>query len=98
MSDTPDIQPERMSATDVASLAPIEVYAVLVHLAGSDNPVVTQALIDATRRVLARTRGRLRDRPHPVSGDDVPAAVLRDGHDRAGLISQPAVGRPFPAR
>jgi hypothetical protein len=63
MSDTPDIQPERMSATDVASLAPIETYAVLVHLAGNPDPVVTAALIDATRRVLGRTRGRLRDRP-----------------------------------
>jgi hypothetical protein len=47
-----------MSATDVASLAPIEVYAILVHLAGHDDPVVTEALIDATRRVLARTRAR----------------------------------------
>jgi hypothetical protein len=53
----PDITPQRMSATDVASLAPIEVYAILVHLAGSDDPMVTAALIDATRRVLARTRG-----------------------------------------
>jgi hypothetical protein len=57
MPDTPDIEPQRMGATDVASLAPIEVYAILVHLAGSDDPAVTQALIDATRRVLARTRG-----------------------------------------
>jgi hypothetical protein len=53
----PDIQPERMSAVDIASLAPVEAYAVLVHLAGSDDPAVTAALIDATRRVLARTRG-----------------------------------------
>jgi hypothetical protein len=52
----PDIEPQRMSAIDVASLAPIEAYAVLVHLAGSDNPDVTQELIDATRRVLSRTR------------------------------------------
>ena len=56
MTGGPDITPLRMSATDVASLAPIEVYAVLVHLAGDPNPVVTQALIDATRRTLARTR------------------------------------------
>ncbi len=52
-----DIEPQRMSATDVASLSPIEAYAVLVHLAGDPDPAVTQALIDATRRVLARTRG-----------------------------------------
>ena len=51
-----DIEPQRMSATDVASLAPIEVYAILVHLAGHEDPVVTEALISATRRVLARTR------------------------------------------
>jgi hypothetical protein len=63
MPDTPDIEPQRMSATDVASLAPIETYAILVTLAGDPDPVVTQALIDATRRVLVRTRGRLPDRP-----------------------------------
>jgi hypothetical protein len=58
MPDTPDISPQRMSATDVASLSPVEVYAIVVHLAGHDDPAVTQALIDAVRRVLARTRGR----------------------------------------
>ena len=52
----PDIEPHRMSATDVASLSPIECYAVLVHLAGDPEPVVTEALISAVRRVLARTR------------------------------------------
>jgi len=52
----PDIEPQRMSATDVASLSPIECYAILVHLAGDPDPAVVQALIDATRRVLARTR------------------------------------------
>lgn len=51
-----DIQPQRISAVDVASLAPVEVYAVLVHLAGNPDPVVTEALVDATRRTLARTR------------------------------------------
>ncbi len=52
----PDIEPQRMSATDVASLSPIECYAILVHLAGNPDPVVTDALISATRLVLARTR------------------------------------------
>ena len=52
----PDIRPERMSAVDIASLAPVEVYAVLVHLAGNPDPVVTQALLDAVRRTLTRTR------------------------------------------
>jgi len=46
-----------MSAIDVASLSPVEVYAILVHLAGHGDPAVTEALIDATRRVLGRTRG-----------------------------------------
>ena len=54
--DGPDIQPERMSAIDVASLSPVECYAVLVHLAGNPDPVVASALIDAARRTLARTR------------------------------------------
>lgn len=53
----PDIQPPRVSATDIASLAPIETYAILVHLAGTDEPVVTHALLDSMRRVLRRTRG-----------------------------------------
>jgi hypothetical protein len=57
-----DIEPMRMSAVDVASLAPIETYAILVHLAGHEDPVVTQALIDATRRVLAKTRAGEPDR------------------------------------
>jgi hypothetical protein len=54
----PDIEPTRMSAVDVASLSPVEVYAVLVHLAGNDDPVVTEALLDAVQRVLGRTRGQ----------------------------------------
>lgn len=51
-----DIKPERLSAVDIASLAPVEIYAVLVHLAGSPDPVVSAALVDATRKVLTRTR------------------------------------------
>ena len=53
----PDIEPQRMSAIDVASLSPVEVYAILVHLAGDPEPVVTEALIKSTRAVLRRTRG-----------------------------------------
>jgi hypothetical protein len=55
--DEPDIKPLRLSSVDIASLSPVECYAILVHLAGSQDPSVTGALIDATRRVLARTRG-----------------------------------------
>jgi hypothetical protein len=64
----PDMTPMRMSATDVASLAPVEVYAILVHLAGDPDPVVTQALIGATRRTLARTR--VDDKPAFLMGLD----------------------------
>jgi hypothetical protein len=58
MSDTPDISPHRLSAIDVGSLAPVEVYAVLVHLAGHDDPAVAAAVVDCVRKVLARTRGQ----------------------------------------
>jgi hypothetical protein len=53
----PDIEPLRLRATDVASLTTVEVYAVLVTLAGDPDPVVAAAVVDATRRILARTRG-----------------------------------------
>jgi hypothetical protein len=52
----PDIEPQRLSAVDIASLSPVEAYAVLVHLAGNPDPAVAEALTDAVRRVLARTR------------------------------------------
>jgi hypothetical protein len=52
----PDIEPQRMSAVDIATLAPVEVYAILVHIAGNPDPVVAGALVDATRRTLSRTR------------------------------------------
>lgn len=52
----PDIRPLRLSAIDVASLTTIEVYAVLVKLAGSSDPVVADAVVDMVREVLARTR------------------------------------------
>ena len=56
----PDSQPERqrpaVSILDVITLAPIETYAILVDLAGSNDPVVITALSSATRRVLMRTR------------------------------------------
>ncbi len=52
----PDIVPMRMGAVDVISLTSVEAYAVLCHLAGHQDPAVTEALLDATRRVLARTR------------------------------------------
>jgi hypothetical protein len=53
----PDIEPMRLSAIDVACLSNTETRAVMVLLAGDPDPVVTEALIDAVRKVLARTRG-----------------------------------------
>lgn len=49
--------PERMTAVDVALLGANERTAVLVHLAGHADPIVAQAVVEATREVLARTRG-----------------------------------------
>jgi hypothetical protein len=57
LPDQPDIEPQRMSAVDIASLSPIECYAILTTIAGDPDPVVTAALVDATRKILARTRG-----------------------------------------
>ena len=52
-----DIQPKRLRTVDVVSLTPVEVYAVLVHLVGHRDPAVAEAVFDAARDVLARTRG-----------------------------------------
>jgi hypothetical protein len=53
----PDIVPLRLGAVDVASLDNVEVRAALVLLAGHPDPVVTEAVVDAVRKVLLRTRG-----------------------------------------
>jgi hypothetical protein len=47
----------RMSALDVVQLQPHEAYAILVHLSGDPNPVIAQAVTDATQFILERTRG-----------------------------------------
>jgi hypothetical protein len=52
----PDIQPQRMSSIDVLSLSNIERVAVLIHLAGHSDPVVAASVVDATEKVLTRTR------------------------------------------
>lgn len=54
----PDIETVRMTPIDVVTLTSIEVYAVLVHLTGNSNPEVTEALLEATRTVLRRTRSQ----------------------------------------
>ena len=55
MPDTPDITPERLTAVDIASLDDREVRAALL-LAGHQDQAVAGAVVDAVRRVLARTR------------------------------------------
>lgn len=55
-SQQPDITPQRLSAVEVAALSTVEVRAVLVHLAGHADPVVTEALLEAVRETLSRTR------------------------------------------
>jgi len=52
----PDLTETRLTAIDVVSLTEVEIRATLVHLAGDPDPVVRDAVLDATRRVLQRTR------------------------------------------
>jgi len=52
----PDIRPLRMTPIDVVALDNIEIRAVLVHLAGHEDPVVAEAVVDVVQKVLTRTR------------------------------------------
>jgi hypothetical protein len=52
----PDIEPERLTAVDIASLDDREVRAALIHLAGHQDQAVAGAVVAAVREVLARTR------------------------------------------
>jgi hypothetical protein len=52
----PDIEPERLTAVDIASLDEREVRAALLLLAGHEDQAVAGAVVDAVRRILARTR------------------------------------------
>lgn len=47
---------ERLGAVDIVMLCPHEQAAALVHLAGHQDATVAQAVTDAVREVLARTR------------------------------------------
>jgi hypothetical protein len=58
VTDTPDICPERLGPVDIASLDDREVPAALLLLAGHEDQAVVGAVVDAVRRVVARTRGR----------------------------------------
>lgn len=53
----PDISPLRLTPVDVVSLDNVEVRAILLKLAGHSDPAVQQAVVDAARDILARTRG-----------------------------------------
>jgi hypothetical protein len=53
----PDIKPLRLGPIDVITLTDVERTAILVHLAGSTDPVVADAVVEATRKVLERSRG-----------------------------------------
>ena len=52
----PDITPCRLTPVDIVFLSEVEVRAILVHLAGHEDPVVSDAVVEATRKVLERTR------------------------------------------
>lgn len=52
----PDISPQRLTPVDVASLSNVEVRAILVRLAGHEDPSVAGAVVDAARETLERTR------------------------------------------
>jgi hypothetical protein len=52
----PDIRPMRLGAIDIVCLTDRETRGALVLLAGNPDPVVTEALVDAVRRILERTR------------------------------------------
>jgi hypothetical protein len=56
MFSDPDITPMRLSAIDIVCLDDRETRGALVLLAGNPDPVVTEAVIDAVRRILERTR------------------------------------------
>jgi hypothetical protein len=51
-----DITPQRIGPVDIVSLDNVEVRAVLVHLAGHRDPVVSTAVVEAVQGVLSRTR------------------------------------------
>jgi hypothetical protein len=66
----PDIEPVRLTPVDIVFLSEVEVRATLVHLAGSPDPVVRDAVVAAVQRVLDRTRPALRGRPQPTPRED----------------------------
>jgi hypothetical protein len=71
--DAPDIIAQRMSSIDVLSLSNIERVDVLVHLAGHPDPAVAAAVVDATEKVLTRTRLEGDTRPDLILCDQLPS-------------------------
>jgi hypothetical protein len=73
----PDITPQRLTVIDIVTLTDRETRGALVLLAGSPDPVVTGALVDAVRRIVERTRvygGPASPLPGPVPVPDPPPA------------------------
>jgi hypothetical protein len=59
MPHMPDIEPpSRLTPVDVVFLSNVEIRAVLTHLAGHPDPAVSEAVVEATEKVLERTRGQ----------------------------------------
>jgi hypothetical protein len=56
-----DITPARVTPIDIVFLTEVEVRAPLVHLAGSADPAVRDAVVGAVSRVVDRTRPNLRE-------------------------------------
>ena len=75
----PDIQPQRMSSIDVLSLSNIERVAVLIHLAGHSDGAVAAAVVDATEKVLTRTRVDSDTRPDLILCDQMPSRRRPEG-------------------
>jgi hypothetical protein len=47
---------QAVTVLDIVMLSPLECYAVVATMATDPDPVVSVALSDAVRRILARTR------------------------------------------
>jgi hypothetical protein len=55
---TDDTGPTRLTPVDIVFLSEVEVRAILVHLAGHEDRMISDAVVEATQRVLERTRSQ----------------------------------------
>lgn len=49
--------PDRLSALDIVALTDVEVRAVLIHVAGHQDPAIAAMVAEEVRAVLELTRG-----------------------------------------